>query len=46
MPDPFLGIKAGIILEAINGSNIENRPFPRTNFLLNILLSFIFLDFY
>ena len=43
IPDPlFLGIRAGIIVEAINGSNIENKPFPRTNFLLNILLSFIF----
>ena len=38
----FLGIRAGIILEAIKGSNIENNQFPRTNFLLNILLSFIF----
>ena len=42
MLDPFLGIKAGIMLEAIKGSNIENKPFPRTKFLLNILLSFIF----
>ena len=42
IPDPFLGIRAGIILEAIKGSNIENRPLPRTNFLLYILLSFIF----
>ena len=45
-PFPFLGIKARIILEAIKGSNIENKPFPKTNFLLNILLSFIFFNFY